>query len=143
MTTTRKPTGRTKSIPVGLALGALTALGITVGLSLIGGKLMDMGIMGENVSGYWAMGMLMLSAFAGAMVAVKSIRRQKLAVCSMSVMIYYITLLGMTALLFGGELQGVGVTALVVLCGGALAAMAVSRQSRGGGRTRRRRGRRR
>lgn len=143
MTTTRKPTGRTKSMPVGLALGALTALGITVGLSLVGGKLMDMGVMGENVTGYWAMGMLILSAFAGAMVAVGCIRRRKLAVCGLSTMIYYITLLGITALLFGGEYQGVGVTALVVLCGGALAAMAVSRQGRGGGRTRRRRGRRR
>lgn len=142
MTTARKPTGRTKSMPAGLALGALTAMSITLALSAIGAKLMDMEKIRETGIGYMAMGILLLSAFFGAWVAVRKIRRQKLAVCGLSSLIYYGILLSMTALLFGGQYRGMGVTALMVGCGGGLAALAVNRQGRGGKAGRRKAGHR-
>lgn len=132
MTTARKPTGRAKSMPVGLALGAGTALGITLVLSLIGAKLVDMGKIRETGMGYMAMVILLLSAFFGAWIAVGCIRRQKIAVCGLAALIYYGMLLSVTALFFGGQYQGMGVTALMVGCGGGLAALASNRQGRRG-----------
>lgn len=142
MTTTRKPTGRTRSMPVGLTLGAAVALALTLTLSLIGAKLIDMGKIKEQQIGYLAMGILMLSAFLGALVACGAIRRRKGMVCALSALIYYCLLLSITALFFGGQYQGMGVTALVVLCGDALALLLTTRQGRGAGQSRRRHGHR-
>lgn len=127
----QKVTGRAKSMPAGLALGALGSLGITLALSILGAKLVDMGTLQEGTIGYIAMVILLLSSFFGGLISVGNIKRQKLMVCGLSALIYYCVLLGMTGLFFGGQYQGMGVTALVVLCGGSVAALAVMRQSRG------------
>lgn len=138
MKAVRKSSGRAKSMPAGLALGAAAAFAITLAVSAIGAKLVDMGSLKETAIGYWVMGILLISAFTGAMVAVGSIKRQKLMVCALSALIYYGCLLSTTALLFGGQYQGMGATALMVLCGGALAAMLCSRKGREGRRNRKR-----
>lgn len=132
MTTVGKPTGRAKSMPVGLALGGAVALTITLTLCALGAKLLDGGTLKETAIGYWVMGVLLISPFAGSMVASVSIQRRRLLVCGLSSAIYFGCLISMTALFFGGEYRGVGVTALMVLCGGGLAAMALTRQGRGG-----------
>lgn len=123
--------GRAKSMPAGLAIGAAAELAITIILSAAAAKLMDMGTAKEGSIGYFAVGILLLSSFAGAVIAATNIKRQKMAVCLLSVLIYYAMLLSMTALFFGGQYQGMGVTALVVLCGGAVAVLTVVREGRG------------
>ena len=128
-----KMTGRAKSMPVGLTLGAIGSLVITLILAVIGAKLVESGAVTEGAIGYIAMVTLFLASFVGAVIAVGSIKRQKLMVCALAAMIYYCVLLSMTALCFGGQYQGMGVTALMVLCGGGIAAMTVMRQGRGMG----------
>lgn len=132
MHATKKVTGRARSMPGGLTVGALTSLGITLILAVIGGKLVDMGTLREGTIGYIAMVTLLIASFCGALAAAGSIKRQKLMVCGLSALIYYAVLLGMTALFFGGQYRGMGVTALLVLCGCAVAALTVTRQGRGG-----------
>lgn len=131
--------GKAKTMPAGLALGALAGLLITLVLAVAAAKLVDIGTAKEEAIGYFAMGILLLSSFTGAMISVSSIKRQKLLVCGLSALIYYGILLSMTALFFGGQYQGMGVTALLVLCGGAVAALTVMRQGRGTGIKKRRR----
>lgn len=131
MTTTRKPTGRARSMPAGLAIGALTSLGITLAAAIITAKIVDTGAAKEGNIGYFAMGILLISSYLGSIAAAMSIKHQKLMVCGISGGIYYGMLLGMTALFFGGQYQGMGVTALLVLCGAAIAALTVTGQGRG------------
>ena len=123
--------GKAKSVPVGLTMGALTGLGITLILSVAAAKMVDTGTVKETGIGYIAMGILMVSSFAAALTSVNSIKHRKMMVCGLSALIYYGILLSLTALFFGGQYQGMGVTGLVVLCGAALALMAVAGQ--GGG----------
>lgn len=134
MTLNRKATGKAVSMPAGLAMGAAVSLGMTLGLAVVTAKLVDSGVVRETGIGYCAMGILLLSAMAGAMVSSGRIKRQRMAVCAMSGGIYYLTLLAMTALFFGGQYSGMGVTALVVLCGCALVLLPQLRKGRGQGR---------
>lgn len=117
MVTTKKPTGRAMSIPGGLALGAAVSLGVTLILSAAVAKMVDAELMGEGAIGYGALITLLTAAIAGAAFAATKIKRQRILVCCLSGLVYYITLLGVTALFFGGQYQGMGVTALVVAGG--------------------------
>lgn len=132
MVSNRKATGRASSIPGGLALGALVGMGITLIASGIVAWLVDRGTMTVEGIGYAAMAILTVSAFAGAMVACLKIKRLRLQVCLISGGVYYLLLLAMTALFFGGQYRGMGVTAMMVCCGCILAVLAGFRQGRGG-----------
>ena len=95
--------------------------------ALIGGERIP-----EESVGYGVMVILTLSSFSGAMAAAGRIRRRRLLICLLSAGIYYGILLAMTALFFGGQYSGAGVTALMVLCGAGLAILTGLRDGRGG-----------
>lgn len=127
----KRSTGKAKSMPAGLALGATGSVGITLVMSAVGAKLMDAGALKEGTIGYIAMVILLAAAMIGAFISAGCIKRQRLLVCGLSGLVYYVILLSMTALFFGGQYQGMGVTALMVLCGSGLAALTEARQGRG------------
>ena len=72
------------------------------------------------------------SWLGGAWVAWKKIKRLRLQVCLISGGIYYLMLLGMTILFFGGQFCGMGVTALMVACGSILPILGGFSKGRGG-----------
>lgn len=127
-----KPTGRASSLAGGLAVGALTAMTVTLCLAAITAKLIEREYLKENAIGYCAMGILAMSSFLGAMTAAAKIKRRRLMICMLSATIYLGLLLSMTGLFFGGQYSGVGVTALMVLCGAGLAILAGLGGQRGG-----------
>ncbi len=131
MVVNRKPSGRTMSMAAGLALGGCISLVITLILSAVGAKLMDSQVIPEHGAGYLSLGILLLASILGAAVAYRKIRRQRLVVCMASGGIYYGILISMTALFFGGQYQGMGVTALVVLAGAGTTALVGMGQGRG------------
>ena len=117
MSRSQNTTGRTSSVPAGLAAGALVSAGVTgLGTALIAFGLSQERVSWETV-GYGILIMILLSAYLGAMTAYSKIRRQKLAVCVMSGMAYWGLLLLITALFFGGQYEAVGVTGLLVTGG--------------------------
>lgn len=126
-----KPSGRTMSMAAGLALGGCISLAITLILSAVGAKLMDSQVIPEDGAGYLALGILLLASVMGAAVAYRKIRRQRLVVCMASGGIYYGILISITALFFGGQYRGMGVTALVVLAGAGTTALVGMGQGRG------------
>lgn len=132
MVVNQKPTGRAMSMPGGLAIGGVTSLSVTLIIAAILAKLVEGETMPESSIGYGVMVLLMLASFAGAMVSCGKIKRQRLAVCLLSGVIYFLTLMAITALFFGGQYSAVGVTALLVLCGSALAILAGMGGKRGG-----------
>lgn len=131
MVINRKPTGRASSMPAGLLAGGICALTGTVVLSAILAKLVDMERITQDKIGYGIMVLLLVCAFLGANVACGRIKRQYLIVSAISAGIYFTVLICITALFFGGQYNGVGVTAMLVLCGSLLAAFARSGREEG------------
>lgn len=131
MVTNRKPTGRAATIPIGLLTGGIAALVSTFVLTAVLAKLMEGEILPEENIGYGVMIMLLVSAFLGSATACKRVKRQFLMTAALSGLCYTALLLSITALFFGGQYSGLGVTVLLVCCGSLLAAMVFSRGGKG------------
>lgn len=140
MTVNQKVTGTASTIPAGLALSALVGLGITGALSALTAWLILRGLMPEESVGYCAMGILLLSSAAGALTAISRTKRLRFQMGMAAGGIYLLCLLVITALFFGGIYDGVGVTALMILCGsGLVILLAPGGQNRAGCRRRKKR----
>lgn len=129
----RKPTGRAMSMPGGLALGAGVSLVLTILLEVALTWMVMNGKLAMEMVGYGIMVQLLATSWLGAAVAMHRIKHRKMLVCMLSGLIYLLTLLCITAMFFGGQYEGIPVTALLVL-GGSLAAGLVGAGKRGGGR---------
>ena len=112
-----KNTGRASSIPAGLAWGIGAALAITVLGSGGAAWLVLGGRLPAEWIGYCAMVILALSSGCGAAVAISKIQRLRAQMGLAAGGLYYLCLVIATALFFGGQYRGMGVTALMVLCG--------------------------
>lgn len=109
-------------MPMGLLLGSGISMGVTLGTTAVLAKLLDSEkIAWENI-GSCIVIMLIVSSFLGAMAACGKIKRQRLAVCLTSGVLYFCMLLAITALFFGGQYESVWITGLLILagCGGAI-----------------------
>lgn len=111
----KKVKGAAMSLPAGLGVGLLISLVITVAGAAITAWLIASEKIGEGSSGYAVMLILALAAGLGALGAVYFVKKQRLQVCMLTGVSYYLSLLAMTALFFGGQYQGMGVSAIVVL----------------------------
>ncbi len=117
MTVNRKPTGRASAIPAGLAFGGAVSGAITILGALLTAKLMDAQVLQWHQSGYAVLLILLISAWAGAVMAAGKIKRQRFVVCLGAGCVYFLMLMITTALFFGGQYSGVGETGLLILCG--------------------------
>lgn len=113
----QKTTGRAASMPGGLAFGAAVSVGVTILAASLLAWMLDREILGQNQIGYGIMVLLLLASFLGAMGAFAKIKRQRMLVCLASGILYFGILLSCTALFFGGQYSGVGVTALLITAG--------------------------
>lgn len=117
---TYKLTAKAMTIPAGLALGVATALAATGIGAGVGAWAILRGMISEGMIGYLAMMILLLSSAAGAAVAAGTIQRLRGQMCLAAGSGYLLSLLAVTAVFFGGQYRGMGVTALMVLCGSVL-----------------------
>ncbi len=108
-------------MPIGVLAGGACAFAGTMLTSAVLAKLVDMEIIPQDKIGYGIMVLLLLCAFLGANEACRRVKRQYLIVSAISAGFYYSMLLSVTALFFGGQYSGMGVTAVLVLCGSLLA----------------------
>ena len=114
---TYKLTAKALGIPAGLALGVAVAAAVTgIGAGAAAWMILR-GMIPETAAGYCAMAILLLASAAGAAVAAGTIQRLRAQMCLAAGGGYYLLLLAVTALFFGGQYRGVGVTALMVMCG--------------------------
>ena len=74
-------------------------------------------------SGYAVMILLLFVTITGGIVAANRIKHQILAVCAASGAVYFIMLLSITALFYGGQYCAVGETAAIVVMGTGIAAL--------------------
>ena len=128
----KKVSGAARGIPGGLGLGLLVSLVITFAGAAVTAWLIVAEKIGEGTTGYAVMLILALASVLGALVAVNFVKRLRLQVCMLTGGCYYLTLLAMTALLFGGQYQGMGVSAVIILAGCALVAFLPTKNRRMG-----------
>ena len=120
MTINRKVTGTASAMPTGLAMGVMTAMAIMLTGTLMASMMIHKEILQWGHSGYAVMFILILSSLIGASVAARKVKRRRLLSCMVSGGIYYLILLAITGLFFGGKYSGVGETGLLILCGSTL-----------------------
>lgn len=131
MAVTQKYTGRTWSVPGGMAVGAGMSLGITAGAVGILAKLVDTETIAWENIGYGVMVMLLVASFFGALFAYGRIKRQRLLVCLLTGMVFFAILMSLTALFFGGQYDGALLTLLLILVGSGAAGVLGLRKGRG------------
>lgn len=131
MTIKSKATGRAASLPASLAIGVGFALLWTVLGAMLVAKLVDNEVMPQESIGYGSMAILLTASFLAAAVSFGKLRRQRVPVCLGAGGAYFLCLLAVTALFFGGQYEGMGVTAVLVLLG-AGAAILPGCRGRGG-----------
>ena len=117
-----KASGKAIGIPAGIAIGTLISLIISFGGAGVSAWLVSSGKIGEGGIFYAAMLVVALAAAAGAWFSTSVIQRLRLQMCLLSGGCYFLSLLAMTALFFGGQYQGIGTIAIVILCGCAVIA---------------------
>ena len=132
MVVNRKVTGKTSSMPAGLAMGAAISLGITLILASAIAKLVSSEKLAEEHIGYGVMVLLFVASAVGAATANSRIKRRRLLVSCLAGLTYMGILLSITALFFGGQYEAVGVTALLVM-GGSICATLIGIDSKRGG----------
>ena len=117
MVTRQKHTGRAVSIPSGLAAGAITSIMVTLIVSAVGAWMIAAEVMPQKQIGYCSVVSLLLAAIFGSLTAMKRVKRKTMMVGLLNGGVYYGILIILTVLFFGGNLQGMGVTMVVVLLG--------------------------
>ena len=115
--------GKAASVPGGLAAGGVTSLGLTLALTAVIAKAVSAGILPQSNIGYAVMVLLFAASFAGAMMTQFRIKHRRMLMCVLSGIIYFLLLISMTALFFGGQYSAVGVTGAVVFAGAGTAAL--------------------
>lgn len=113
----RKIKGSASSMPTGLFIGSVISLLVTLVGAAVTAFLVVKERIGENGIGYASMLILFLSTTLGALGAYNKIKKQRLKICLLSGGIYYLLLMAITALFFGGRYQAMGVTGLIILVG--------------------------
>lgn len=132
MVINKKVTGKALSIPVGIAVGLSASMILTLIGTAVMANLILSESLSENAIGYGAIVILLLSSAMGAWLAAALSKRRWMVVCLGAGGSYYLTLLGITALFFGGQYQGMGVTVLVVLGGCGAVGLLGLREGKGG-----------
>lgn len=128
---------RTYTLPLGAILGGGYAFGWTLLSAGILAWLIRDGYLREEAVGYGSMGILLIGSILGAAVGYRKVQRRRMLTCICSGGAYLMMLLAITALFFGGQYTGMGVTALLILGGSATAAflgMEKGRRRSSGGR---------
>lgn len=102
-----------KGVGIGLAVSiVITIVGVAIGAWLLATEKV-----GEGNYGYITVFLLLLSSILGAFAATKLVKEKRMPICLSVGVAYFLSLLAITALFFGGTYSGVGESALVILGG--------------------------
>jgi putative membrane protein (TIGR04086 family) len=113
----KKAKGTATAIPIGVLWGAIISLLMTIISALMLTWLTLNGITDQEKLGYSIMVSILLATMIGSFVSSTLVKRRKLLICWVTGMAYYITLLGINALLLGRNFQGVIAEGLLITAG--------------------------
>lgn len=127
MATVKKPL--VSKMAVGLVVGAATSMSISLLGAGLTAYLIESEKIGEGSIRTAAMVITILSASIGAWMAMAKVQKQRMQVCLLCGLAYYLLLISTTAMFFGGQYYGMGISALAVLGGCGTVAFLASRGS--------------
>ena len=113
----QKDMGSMRVLPVGIGIGMLVSLMITLILSVAVGWMISGEHLQEDSIDFGVIIIQLISAVAGAAAAYTLIKSRRLFVCLAAGGGYYLLLLACTALFFGGQYEGMAISVLVILSG--------------------------
>ena len=116
-------------------MGNGVSLGMTLLMSFALAGLISRERLSWDQVGYGILILLFLSALLGAATSVKAVKRQRLMIAMGSGLLFWATLIAITALFFGGQYDGMLVTGLIILAACGTVALAGLRGERGKGTT--------
>lgn len=119
----RSKVTKSASISIGIAWGALSSIIITLVVCVTFAKLIETELLPEAALDYGATLALLCASILGAWIAQKKIGQKPLLACVMSAGLYFLILLGINTLFFGGQLGGILETALLVIGGAVVPAI--------------------
>lgn len=127
----QKQTGRATSMAKGLTLGVLSSIVATIVSAGIIAKMLDKEILQWSNVGYGITISLLIGSFLCAWLSFQKIKRQRLLVCGVSGLLYWLVLLCLAALFFEIEYGSLPITAVVIFVGslGAFIASAPKKRS--------------
>ena len=131
MTYNHKVTGRALSMPASFAIGVCISLGITLILSAILAQLISIEKVEWERVGYWIMAILLTASAIGTKATCLMVKRRKAVSCLIAGILYWLGLLIIAALFYGGQYTGIGVTGIIILCGCSVVCLLELRSSRG------------
>lgn len=137
MTYNHKATGKALSMPASFAIGACISLGLTLILSAILAKLISIEKVEWERVGYWIMAILLAASAIGTKATCVMIKRRKAMSCLIAGTLYWLGLLIIAALFYGGQYTGIGVSGMMILCGCAVVCLLELRADRGSSTARR------
>lgn len=123
--------GRAMPLPMGAALGAMCGLAWTFLSSAFLGWMIRKQWLEMDSVGYGSMIILLTASMLAAGISYRKVKIRRLLSCVSGGIGYFLLLLAMTALFFGGQYSGFGVTCLLIL-GGSLAAVFLGMESERG-----------
>lgn len=132
----KKQSGRAPSAGKAFARGISTATAMAFLGAAVLAKLLDMEIVMMEKTGYGIMLIHLVSVFAGTKMTLGKAGREGALAAGITGGAYYLLLLAINSLFFGGSFEGLGVTALLVVLG---SAAAILTEKKGSGRKGRRR----
>ena len=115
--------GKAVSVPGGLGAGLLTNILVTLILSGLLAYFIYIKVIAWEMAGYGIIGILLAASFSGAKVAVAMIKAQIMVISIMSGVLYWVVLLCVTALFFGGHYGAFLETAALIMAGSVAAAL--------------------
>lgn len=122
--------GQAMTMPGGILFGAAISFLWTMIAAGFLAWLIHREVVAESSIGYGSMLILLIGSFLGANVGWRKVKSQRL-ITSLSVgLLYIIMLISLTAFFFGGQYQGMGVTALLVMGGSLLSILVIPSRKR-------------
>ena len=116
-------TGKAASIPAGLGISLSVNMMLTAIMIAILTVLLSKNTIAWENTGYWIMGTLLLSSFLGGKAAIAAIKTQRYLISLMSGLLYWMMLICITALFFGGQYSSVLETGALILAGSVTSAL--------------------
>ena len=113
-----------------IGASAICATITLIGSGICAGMILK-GMIPERYTGYCVMLILLLASTLGAMIAGINNKVKKPQRILLNCVLYEGALLILTAVLFGGNYRGIGVTSIIIFSGGALAAICTNRNTKG------------
>ena len=115
--------GKAVSVPKGLGLSLAVNIALTAAMCMITASLVALNKIEWYSVGYCIMFMLLFVSYIGAKTAISAIKTQFFMIALMSGILYWLFLLSVTALFFGGNYSSIPETAALIAAGSISAAL--------------------